>query len=50
MDNERLKALPENNTLSTIPDWFDLAENTDSDEDQVLVNIDVGPVDSDDNE
>ena len=48
IDNERLKALPENNTLSTIPDWFDLVENTDSDEDQV--NIDVGPVDSDDNE
>ena len=33
----------------TIPK-IDLAENTDSDEDQVLVNIDVGPVDSDDNE
>ena len=48
IDNERLKALPENNTLSTIPDRFDLVENTDSDEDQV--NIDVGPVDSDDNE
>ena len=48
IENERLKALPENNTLSTIPDWFDLVENTDSDEDQV--NIDVGPVDSDDNE
>ena len=49
IDNERLKALPENNTLSTIPK-IDLAENTDSDEDQVLVNIDVGPVDPDDNE
>ena len=49
IDNERLKVLPENNTLSTIPK-IDLAENTDSDEDQVLVNIDVGPVDPDDNE
>ena len=47
IDNERLKALPENNTPSTIPK-IDLAENTDSDEDQV--NIDVGPVDPDDNE
>ncbi|PFX33872.1 hypothetical protein AWC38_SpisGene1310 [Stylophora pistillata] len=47
IDNERLKALPENNTLSTIPK-IDLAENTDSDKDQV--NIDVGPVDPDDNE
>ena len=47
IDNERLKALPENNTLSTIPK-IDLAENTDSNEDQV--NIDVGPVDPEDNE
>ena len=47
IDNERLKALPENNKLSTIPK-IDLAENTDSNEDQV--NTDVGPVDPDDNE
>ena len=47
IDNERLKALLENNTLSTTPK-IDLVENTDSDEDQV--NTDVGPVDPDDNE
>ena len=45
-----LKRYLKTTLFSTIPDWFDLAENTDSDEDQVLVNIDVGPVDSDDNE